>query len=184
MKTSIFVIALAMIAFASGSVVAQTNGPYYATPSWDQTLAVSTRFIVLSNMNSSAVLDRETGLIWEKAPSTSQFTIVDAQTRCLNLQTGGRMGWRLPKSDELFTLVDPTQLNESGMAALPVGNPFIGTTGNPHYWTTDQAAPPVNNNANLIFDALEAGIIQTTDNTDNTVRVWCVRGPGSAQFSP
>ena len=35
----------------AGSTLAQTtaNGPYYATPSWDQTLPASTRFIVLSN---------------------------------------------------------------------------------------------------------------------------------------
>ena len=38
-------------------------GPYYAMPSWDQTLPAATRFIVLTNMGSEAVLDRETGLV-------------------------------------------------------------------------------------------------------------------------
>ena len=48
-------------------------GPYYATPSWDQTfpcaaLANCPRFVVLSNFNNDAVLDRETGLVWERSP--------------------------------------------------------------------------------------------------------------------
>jgi hypothetical protein len=53
-----------LLALGAGSASAQTtaNGPYFATPSWDQTLPASTRFIVLSNMNSDAVLDRETGV--------------------------------------------------------------------------------------------------------------------------
>lgn len=38
--------------------------PYYAMPARDQTLPAATRFIVLTNMASQAVLDRETGLVW------------------------------------------------------------------------------------------------------------------------
>ena len=45
---------------ASAETVAN-GGTHYATPSWDQTLPASTRFIVLSNFNGKAVLDRETG---------------------------------------------------------------------------------------------------------------------------
>jgi hypothetical protein len=39
------------------------NGPYYPTPSWDQKLPAATRFVVLTNWNREAVLDRETGLV-------------------------------------------------------------------------------------------------------------------------
>jgi hypothetical protein len=35
-----------------------SNGPYYATPSWDQTLPANTRFVVLSNFANAAMLDR------------------------------------------------------------------------------------------------------------------------------
>src|SRR5262245_31179385 len=61
-----------IIVFAIGSIAAngfaQTTapGPYYATPSWDQQLPVGQRFIVLSNWNNFAVLDRETGLVWQR----------------------------------------------------------------------------------------------------------------------
>src|SRR5215813_14635404 len=92
------------------SVNAQTvgAGPYYASPSWDQTLPSNTRFIVLSNMNSAAVLDRETGLVWERSPDTELHTWVGALGHCLNSHLGGRMGWRLPSINELASLVDPT----------------------------------------------------------------------------
>ena len=52
-------VALAAIV-ACADVQAQTavNGPYYATPSWDQTLPPASRFLVLSNFANNAVLDR------------------------------------------------------------------------------------------------------------------------------
>src|SRR5262249_41951206 len=71
-RISLLGLAAAGVLTASTSASAQTvtNGPYYASPSWDQTLACSAlancpRFVVLANMNNDAVLDRETGLVWE-----------------------------------------------------------------------------------------------------------------------
>lgn len=43
-------------------------GPYYALPSWDQKIAAATRFVVLTNWSSQAVLDKETGLVWMRSP--------------------------------------------------------------------------------------------------------------------
>jgi Protein of unknown function (DUF1566) len=117
-----------IIALGTGSIsstaIAQTTapGPYYATPSWDQTLPSNTRFIVLSNMNSEAVLDRETGLVWERAPAADRLVWLDAVKHCYSRTTGGRKGWRLPTLTEQQSLVDPTQ----SLPALPVGHPFIG----------------------------------------------------------
>ena len=98
----------ALLALGAGPVAAQSNGPYYATPSWDQTLPASTRFIVLSNFNSAAVLDRETGLVWERAPTAGTFNWFAAASVCQGLSTGGRLGWRLPSLQELQSLFDPT----------------------------------------------------------------------------
>src|SRR5215469_107421 len=70
---------LSMLGIANGSARAQItqNGPYYASPSWDQSLPASSRFIVLTTFNSEAVLDREPGLVREKTPGTD--TIVAGQ---------------------------------------------------------------------------------------------------------
>jgi hypothetical protein len=187
MKKSLFVVASAITILASGSVSAQTtlNGPYYASPSWDQSLPAAQRFIVLSNMNNDAVLDRETGLVWQRAPSAASVVMFMAYHNCLELKLGGHMGWRLPKSDELFSLLDPTQITDNfSTPALPAGHPFVVTPGNDFYWTADQDAPPFNNNANLIFVATSAGGFSTGDTNFNQPRAWCVRGPGGTQMSP
>jgi len=94
------VIATCGMAVASLSAVAQTtaNGAYYANPAWDQILPASTRFVVLSNFNSEAVLDRETGLVWEKSPPTTHYSWYNSLDDCAERAIGGRMGWRLPSA--------------------------------------------------------------------------------------
>src|SRR5687768_17687330 len=89
-----------LLTFSVGKATAQTtaNGPYYAWPSWDQQLPASTRFIVLANWKDTnfpsggaAVLDRETGLVWQKTASgTSELDWDRASFHCLNQNTGGR----------------------------------------------------------------------------------------------
>jgi hypothetical protein len=131
-----FAIAIATLVLSANAAQAQTVavGPYYAMPSWDQTIACGTpatcsRFVVLSNMNSDAVLDRETGLVWERSPSqaliaielpTNQFGGATAFERCIGLNVGNHMGWRVPTMQELMSLIDKTQRGP----ALPTGHPF------------------------------------------------------------
>src|SRR5215470_13675360 len=76
-------------------------GPYYATPSWDQTIPCTastncSRFVVLSNFSNQAVLDRETGLVWQQAPQLGLSSkAIDAASLCFTQPIAGRMGWRL-----------------------------------------------------------------------------------------
>src|SRR2546422_2704903 len=111
------VVFLAMMGFSTvPAQAANSNGPYYASPSWDQQLQCDTqatcpRFIVLSNWidashpsGGAAVLDRETGLVWEQSPSASGFNWSDAQIHCINLNAGNRGGWHLPTIQELRSL--------------------------------------------------------------------------------
>ena len=67
---------LATVALTAGPARAQTTSvwPDYATPSWNQTLPSPTRFIILSNFAGAAVLDQNTGLVWEKSPQTVTAT--------------------------------------------------------------------------------------------------------------
>src|SRR5262245_7566719 len=127
-------VAAVLLGFNTGFAYADAVGPYYATPSWDQTLAASSRFIVLSNFNSAAVLDRETGLVWQRTPNLLTGWL-GAQGACNDAVIGGRSGWRLPTVDELASLVDKTQANP----ALPLGHPFLNVLifGPPHFWTAN-----------------------------------------------
>lgn len=95
--------------------IAAGNG-YYGVPSWNQILPANTRFIVLTNMGNAAVLDNETGLVWEQSPSITSFPwtwngTTSAATHCNALTTGGRLGWRLPSLQELASLWYPTVNN-------------------------------------------------------------------------
>src|SRR5262245_35534529 len=135
--------------FASAMSYAQTTapGPYYATPSWDQTLPASTRFIVLSNWNNEAVLDRETGLVWQRSP-IGEAAWAQASENCINARTGGRGSWRLPTINELSSLFDPT-LTTSPF--LPAGHPFTGLPPpfglGANFWSSTLSA--LDNNSNV-----------------------------------
>ena len=176
---AILMLAVAL-SFAS-SATAQT-GPYYATPSWDQTLPCTTssncpRFVVLSNFGGDAVLDRETGLVWEKSPSEA---LVRLDFDPCQKAVGGRQGWRVPTVEELRSLIDPAQSNPS----LPPGQPFMNIhfsvpilPGAPYdlYWSVsdDLLNPGTKQLANF-------GIPNGTGGAPPSIafgRAWCVRGP-------
>jgi hypothetical protein len=94
-------------------------------PAWDQLIPGAQRFV--NALDGTAVLDKETGLVWAKSPPTSLFTWQDATDYCTQLTLGGRKGWRLPTVEELASLVDPTQSNPP----LPSGHPFSNVQA---YW--------------------------------------------------
>lgn len=138
---------------------ATANGPYYATPSWDQKLDASIRFIVLSNWNDNAVLDRETGLVWEKG-SVNYFDALDASRHCIVQNTGGRGGWRLPTVQELRSL----------LFGLPSGHPFFLVPG--FYWSASTPA----DNPNVMHAVPSDGVGVTVADKSLANSVLCVRG--------
>jgi len=98
------------------------------------------RFTVLSQFNNQAVLDKETGLVWERSPQGGYSSWADAQLYCNTLTVGGRSGWRLPTFQELATLFDSTQTLPN--LCLPSGNPFLNISAG-FYWscTSDDTDP-------------------------------------------
>jgi hypothetical protein len=182
MKKSLFAVASAITILANGPVSAQTtmNAPYYANPSWDQQLPAAQRFIVLENWNNQAVLDRETGLIWERQPVIEVFPWAIAMEQCHRRFISHRKGWRLPSVEELNSLLDDTQSNP----ALPAGHPFLGIGGSDQFWTTtqlEQQSPPFGP-APYIVSMFDATITEGSL-PDLSNRFWCVRG-GSATANP
>lgn len=169
-------VGLGLTTFAVTPAHAQTtaNGPYYATPSWDQTLPANTRFIVLTNFNSQAVLDRETGLVWQRSPGTDSWNWNDAHRQC-NRETviAGRRGWRLPAIQELTSLMDSTQ----SAPPLPPGHPFTNVQQTWYWSATTNASFPTF--AWVGFFGFEGGADIDTKTRGNAV--WCVRGGQGAE---
>jgi hypothetical protein len=106
MKKLVALLVLGALAFGNEPARAQnctsyqTSGPYYATPSWDQKLVYFQRFICLTDWNNEAVLDRETGLVWQRSPLPLMYRQSLAVFACYNANTGGRggCGFQRPRS--------------------------------------------------------------------------------------
>jgi len=168
-------VALAAMTVCADSAAAQTvaAGPYYATPSWDQKLQCDTqatclRFVVLANWNNEAVLDRETGLVWERSPSAVKFPLDN--THCLSeVSAGGRRGWRTPTVNELSSLLDPS----ANSPALPPGHPFQNVQFGflEEYWTTTAFG---SSSSRFILNFAQGGIGNT--GAGLSFHIWCVRG--------
>ena len=140
--------------------------PYYALPSWDRKMGVGKRFVVLTNWSSQAVLDKETGLVWEQSPQPVPTAWVNARFACTGKTTGNRKGWRLPSVHELASLVDPAQSNP----ALPLSHPFTVLSAN--YWSATPHAEFSTNAWIVLFFNGSMGFASKTNN----FLVWCVRG--------
>jgi hypothetical protein len=178
------------VALAASPAQAETTAPgfYYAMPAWDQKLDAATRFIVLSDWDSAAVLDRETGLVWEISPQKTGESWNQARLTCLNKLVGDQAGWRLPSIPELTSLIDPSKVDPP-TPFLPKDHPFLNVNVNvkvlDYFWSATTSAE----------DSTEAWHTQLAhvgvfhDKKDNShtnlngigIRVWCVRGGMNAE---
>ena len=174
--TGLLVLGTLMLLARAAEPQTTAVGPYYATPSWDQTFPCTTlancpRFIVLANFGNAAVLDRETGLVWERSPSTELFTWHVAHVRCNEFVTlGNRLGWRLPTVNELASLVDPSRSDP----ALPAGHPFNNVQLSDYYWSATTDSRIIDNKWVVGFFG-DADVGNARNKNDSRF-VWCVRG--------
>ncbi len=134
-------------------------------PSWSQKLPTAQRFVLV--LDGEGVLDKETGLVWERSPDTTQRPWIDAIYYAYGKNVGGRGGWRVPTVEELRTLVDPTQSNP----ALPSGHPFSNVQSE-RYWASTTNVFSTTSAALVHFYTGQAGRFGKT----STSYVWCVRG--------
>ena len=149
--------------------------------SWSNKINGQSRFMILGEFSGAAVLDRETGLVWERDPtaigsSGQEDAGIDswavAAFKCIRKAVGGRKGWRLPAVHELASLVDVSvSANE---VRLPPGHPFQNI-GQDFYWTaTTYAVEP---SRAWVVRFLGGGVV--TEDKPTAHPFWCVRG-GSA----
>ena len=148
-------------------------------PAWSQTLpcpgppynpATCVRFEVV--LGGVAVVDKETGLVWQKTPDTGGRTQAVHTGYCYQRGTGGVFGWRSPTIDELSSLI----LSDK---RPPAGHPFDSIEGG-SFWSSTSCA------FCEVPEGWFVGIGPTTQdgggvrrqNKTAAFRSWCVRGHG------
>ena len=147
---------------------------------WTDKIPVTKRFKLV--LDGFAVLDNETGLVWEKTPSESVYNWNDAVVYCRHKAIGGRMGWRLPVVEELASLIEavPGVRDYGGGVLPPDGHPFeLGT--NSSFWTATLAPYNFRNTFGTPAHAYHINTgpgshLDSDSGEGNTFRTWCVRG--------
>lgn len=134
-------------------------------PTWSQKIDGPARFELV--LDGDAVLDKETGLVWERSPDASLSSWVAASDHCYPRQVGGRFGWRLPTVEELSSLLDWTQW----APCLPAGHPFLNVSTS-YFWTSSTQQ----SQADSVWGVcLYAGGVNGISKTGGFC-CWCVRG--------
>lgn len=149
--------------------------PAYAghtAPPWDHQMNSPGRFLVLSQFGGEAVLDKETGLVWEQTPSTNSKNWFNAHASCYNSSVGGRMGWRLPTLQELMSLLDPAQLVGP---KLPAGHPFDDVQS-ANYWSASEEATLAGHSNRALVVPLNTAVVGSDLKATGAAFAWCVRG--------
>jgi hypothetical protein len=62
-------------------------------------------------ITSDTVLDKRTGLSWQRTGTPLRYSISEAITYCHELDLAGYSDWRLPNMAELLSIVDVTRFN-------------------------------------------------------------------------
>ena len=178
MKNSGFVLGpmmlLAMMVVASPVLAGDLNPPGAPAPTmktldqipptWSIKLPCTStencpRFVVLADFANDAVLDKETGLVWQQLLDTTLYNWQGAQINCFGRSDGQRFGWRVPAMEELSSI----------LPFLPAGHPFSNIQSSAYWSATSLAGDPTQAWA-------MSGTTKAWNNKAETNLVWCVRG--------
>jgi hypothetical protein len=158
-------------------------GPTFVTldelrTSWHRVLASddggdscnSSRFECV--FNGDAVLDNETGLVWERTPAESAQDWQASFSNCnRDASTGGRYGWRLPSFEELASLFDTSADH------LPEGHPFNNVLLTVQtFWSVTTAAGDPTGALSFQIDHTIGSSPGNGADKGFEFRAWCVRG--------
>jgi hypothetical protein len=138
------------------------------------------RFAVSDNgtpdTSDDVVLDKETGLVWERQPWASPSSLAMALTYCHEQGRQHRWGWRLPTFEEMASLVDWSQ----SRPALPSGHPFIDVqwgmiddNSAAWYWTATPAVLSTGRDVHVVSFVYGS---HSWSGADSQHYQWCVRG--------
>lgn len=131
---------------------------------WDTNNPSASRFVTAF---PGAVLDKNTGLVWEQAPDVNGQIWDFAIRTCVNKTVGGTVGWRLPSVVELKSIQDPTL-----PAPFVPANVFASIQPTSYWSISSPPAAPVFAWVVRFND----GVVGV-DGKNGNLFVWCVRGP-------
>lgn len=137
------------------------------TQAWNKNLPAEQRFAVLASFANAAVLDKNTGLVWEQAPDATLRNWATAILYCVNKNVGGTVGWRLPSVVELKSVQDPTLPPPFVPASI-----FTGVESASYWSATSQASDPPGSWVVHFGEVGANGVSRI-----RTLFAWCVRGP-------
>jgi hypothetical protein len=136
---------------------------------WNRELPANQRWQVI--FSGEAVLDKETGLVWERTPRTFQQNPPlqgmgwrEAKDTCPGARRGGKEGWHLPTIEEFLSLVPLPQ------------TPFVNVQQG-SYWTSSRRSVTGEDAAWVIWiGGSVGGINKNVRQVTERYFVWCVRG--------
>lgn len=101
------------------------------------TAGISPRYTI----SADEVLDRNTGLIWQRQASSEGLSFTTAILLCSESKLNGKVNWRLPSTKELQTIV------EERFAKPMIDTAVFPNTPNGRYWTSSTAGGAGSTNA-------------------------------------
>lgn len=169
MKTRQSIVSIALVV---ASIVFVAGAWAKTLQTWDKQISKSSRFKLV--LEDQAVLDNETGLVWQRFLDPVPTIWADAVVDCyVDVVAGGRAGFRLPTVDELMTVLD---LSVGTPLKLTPGHPFDPVDVSDSYWS---ATTSTLNTADALAVRL-LGVVQPRPKTVTHLK-WCVRGPGAVE---
>ena len=120
------------------------------------------------------VVDRVTGLMWQRNLPNKFFTFADAGPECERLALAGHHDWRLPSRIELVSLIDTTRTQPS------INQEAFPGTPSDWFWTSSLA---VDDPSSAWYVYFYFGYPKTDDMTSQ-FSVRCVRSAAPVQATP
>lgn len=143
---------------------------------WHNSYPSSQRFEILAAFKYDAVLDKTTGLVWERSPQTAPVTYNEARQFCVSRVAGKQKGWRLPSPIELRSLVGP--IRGLSRPHLPPNHPFLNVQATA-YWA--MVSETDHGPYGKYVDAFLGNLLSFFKVKMFSFPVWCVRGPLMAE---
>jgi hypothetical protein len=144
---------------------------------WDTNNASATRF---TTAFTGAVLDNNTGLVWEQAPDGTPRNWFTATSYCVNKNVGGTVGWRLPSVVELKSVQDGST---GAVAPFVPASAFTISTSvttpgvqSAVYWSASTNENNPTNPASAWDVGFHNGNVGTLNKSNGGDHAWCVRG--------